>query len=263
MAGSDPLDLWIEVSVVLLMHDPQIDLFSSTRRPGIPTQVLYTWNRSLRLAAPAVDRGGPNRLLKEAPSCTRISPARRLGPRRCGRRRARWRELTVNLPDGRQTGLDERAAHWSFARCSTASHPILARRDGPALVSRDDHVHAQSGAVYLAHVEHALQLFPNDAEMVFLAGCLHEFLAGPRIQAGIRSASLPSGTAFNVASPREELQRAEALFRRALAIEPELTEGRLHLGRVLGLLGRHADAARELDRVVAACRTRCSGLDSA
>ena len=164
------------------------------------------------------------------------------------------REFTVNLPDGRQTGLDERAAHWSLARTlldGVAPNP--SRDETVRLWYRATLTFMHSQAqLYRPHVEHALQLFSSDAEMVFLAGCLHEFLAGPRIQAGIRSASLPSGTTFNVASPREEWQRAEALFRRALAIEPELTEGRLHLGRVLGLLGRHADAARELDRVVAA-----------
>jgi tetratricopeptide (TPR) repeat protein len=47
---------------------------------------------------------------------------------------------------------------------------------------------------------------------------------------------------------RASLRRAEAFFRRSLDIDPAFVEARLRLGRVIGLLGRHQEAASELRR---------------
>jgi tetratricopeptide (TPR) repeat protein len=58
--------------------------------------------------------------------------------------------------------------------------------------------------------------------------------------------SAPAGVTFGVDSARSELRRAEAFFRRALEIDPSLVEARLRRGRVLGVLGRHAEARTEL-----------------
>jgi tetratricopeptide (TPR) repeat protein len=55
---------------------------------------------------------------------------------------------------------------------------------------------------------------------------------------------------FAVESERGELRQAEGYFRRALEIAPDHVEARLRLGRVLGLVGRHDDAARELRRAL-------------
>jgi len=66
----------------------------------------------------------------------------------------------------------------------------------------------------------------------------------------MRSAVLADGVAFDIASAPLELRQAERFFRRALETRPDHVEARLRLGRVLGLLGQHADAARELRQVV-------------
>jgi tetratricopeptide (TPR) repeat protein len=48
---------------------------------------------------------------------------------------------------------------------------------------------------------------------------------------------------IGVGSEQMELRQAEAFFRRTLEIKPDEAEARLHEGRVLGLLGKHAEAA--------------------
>jgi tetratricopeptide (TPR) repeat protein len=55
-----------------------------------------------------------------------------------------------------------------------------------------------------------------------------------------------------VPDEQAELNEAERLFRRVLQIDPAHVEARLHLGRVLGRMGRHELAARELREVARA-----------
>ena len=54
--------------------------------------------------------------------------------------------------------------------------------------------------------ERALRLFPNDAEVLFQAGCLHETLASSRVQAVLRSATIPRGLVMSFGSERSELE---------------------------------------------------------
>jgi tetratricopeptide (TPR) repeat protein len=53
-----------------------------------------------------------------------------------------------------------------------------------------------------------------------------------------------------------ELREAEGLFRRVLEIKPDYAEARLRYGRVLGGLGKHAEAAAELRRALAGLADR-------
>jgi tetratricopeptide (TPR) repeat protein len=57
---------------------------------------------------------------------------------------------------------------------------------------------------------------------------------------------LPTGFSVDIGSDRAELRRAESYFRQALALKPEIGEAHLRLGRVLGQMGHHAEAADEL-----------------
>jgi tetratricopeptide (TPR) repeat protein len=100
------------------------------------------------------------------------------------------------------------------------------------------------------YLEHALKLFPEDATLLFLSGCQHEAFASPPIQSVARSVSLPYGVTLGVESPGVERRRAENFFRRALDVDPGFIEARLRRGRVLGLLGRHTEAAGELQQVI-------------
>ena len=95
-----------------------------------------------------------------------------------------------------------------------------------------------------AEVERLRRSFGVDAELLLTAGSLSETLAWPAL-----ANSLPSG----VVGPREPLSRrfylkdAEAKYRRAVALAPELGEARLRLGRVLYDQGRHDDAVSALE----------------
>ena len=96
------------------------------------------------------------------------------------------------------------------------------------------------------HLDRAREIFPNDQDILFLSGCQHEAYARPLIQSAVQTAVLPTGVSIDVDSARRELRRAESFFRGALSLDPAHAEARLRLGRTLGLLDRHADAASEL-----------------
>ena len=96
------------------------------------------------------------------------------------------------------------------------------------------------------HFDRAREMFPNDRDILFLSGCQHEAYARPLIQSAVQTAVLPTGFSIEIDSARLELRRAESFFRGALSQDPAHAEARVRLGRALGLLDRHADAASEL-----------------
>jgi tetratricopeptide (TPR) repeat protein len=101
------------------------------------------------------------------------------------------------------------------------------------------------------HLDRARAIFPTDPDILFLSACQRETYAGGAIQTAVRSAILPTGVTLDVGSERVELREAEGLFRRVLEIKSDHAEARLRYGRVLGALGKHAEAAVELRRAVA------------
>ena len=102
------------------------------------------------------------------------------------------------------------------------------------------------------HLDRARAIFPSDPDILFLSGCQHEAYARPLIQSAVNSAVLPTGFSIDVDSARLELRRAESFFRATLSQNPAHAEARLRLGRTLGLLDRHAEAASELRAASAA-----------
>ena len=100
-----------------------------------------------------------------------------------------------------------------------------------------------------AEVERARRSFGVDAELLLTAASLSETLAWPAL-----ANSLPR----EVLAPRNLLSRkfylkdAEAKYRRAIALAPELGEARLRLGRVLYDQGRHDDALSALEPMLTA-----------
>jgi tetratricopeptide (TPR) repeat protein len=100
-----------------------------------------------------------------------------------------------------------------------------------------------------AEVENLRRSFGVDAELLLTAGSLSETLAWPAL-----ANSLPRG----VLGPRRPLSRsfylkdAEAKYRRAVALAPELGEARLRLGRVLCDQGRYDDALSALEPTLTA-----------
>jgi tetratricopeptide (TPR) repeat protein len=167
-----------------------------------------------------------------------------------------WR---IDISDGRGLDVGLSAVHWDIARLALGhvkpsdSHTPAPERDGMVrawyrataawMQYREDHD--------TLHLERARVIFPDDADLLFLSGCQRESYAAPAIQSATRSVVLPTGFAIAVGSERAELRQAETFFRRALAQQPDMSEARLRLGRVLGQQGRHADAVGELRQALA------------
>jgi VWFA-related protein len=172
-------------------------------------------------------------------------------------RPALWR---VRYSDGRQRAAQGAPGHWELARSLLENvAPSPEEDDTVRLWYIATSAHGQYYERQTRHEEQAVEMFPEDAQVLFLAACLHETFASPTIQSLARSIHV-SGTRHGIESEKSELRKAEKLFRRALTAEPALVEARIRLGRVLHLLGQPEDAARELRQAVA---TLLSGDGSA
>jgi tetratricopeptide (TPR) repeat protein len=174
---------------------------------------------------------------------------------RSGRRANMWSaRVFVQTNDGQQTGSHELAGHLEAARALLSHLPTKPSPD--ELIRR----WYRATTAYLqrevqldqSHIEAALFLFPKDPELLLLAGALHETFAGAPMQQVVESSALPFGMTLGIESSKKELRRAEELFRRTLKIDAQHIESRVRLGNVLGQLGRHKDAAVELQQTLKA-----------
>jgi tetratricopeptide (TPR) repeat protein len=158
--------------------------------------------------------------------------------------------IIVETEDGVALDIEYATFHWDIGRTTLDSAaPDPARdetvrawyRATTAYLEREEQL-----AYALPHLNAGLRLLPGDAHLLFYAGALHETFAGPPVQAASRELESREGLKSEVGSVETELELAEKCFRRALAADPRLAEARLRLGRVLGLQGRHDEAAAEL-----------------
>jgi tetratricopeptide (TPR) repeat protein len=167
-----------------------------------------------------------------------------------------WR---MEISDGQELALRQTAVHWEIARMLLDF----------VIPKGLDRVEPRSDAMVLAwyrstsawmqlhedhnemHLTRGLRIFPDDPGLLFLAACQKETFAGAAIQSAVESAALPAGVTVRVDSAQSELRDAERLFRRALEVKPSFAEARMRFGRVLGGLGRHAEAVVELRRAAA------------
>jgi tetratricopeptide (TPR) repeat protein len=101
----------------------------------------------------------------------------------------------------------------------------------------------------VADAERGLELFPDDPEILFFEGVLHEALASPAIQEPLRRSEAVRLLA-RVRTAGGEFDTAAGLLRRAVKLSPEFPEARLHLGRVLAEQQRHKEALSELTRAL-------------
>jgi len=90
-------------------------------------------------------------------------------------------------------------------------------------------------------MDRAVSLFRNDAAFLVMAGGVHELLASPRVQEGDDLQGVDKW-----GSADRNLNAAARFYREAQNADRSLAEARLRLGRVLGLLGSHAQALSEL-----------------
>jgi tetratricopeptide (TPR) repeat protein len=159
--------------------------------------------------------------------------------------------VRVHIADGQQTNIGLGEIHWEIARLLLD----FVRPGRDAMVGswyRATAAWMQSHEHYnKMHLDHARDMFPNDADIAFLIGCERETYAGPAFQSFARSAVLPTGTFLDIGSESRDLREAEAFFRRALALNPRMVEARVRLGRVLLAVGKAQDAVDELRPAVA------------
>jgi hypothetical protein len=157
-------------------------------------------------------------------------------------------------PDGRFSSFELGNLNWDYARdLLDAVTPAPEADDTVALWYRT--IGAMFASSYSfgeawPHIQRARVLFPNDAGILFGDAAVQETLASPRIQDYVRVTKLPNGQRFLfVESESYHLQVATGLLKRALYLDPSHAEARLRLGRVLSLMGRHAEALAELQAV--------------
>ena len=167
--------------------------------------------------------------------------------------------IRVTVADGRETNMVPSASHWDIARMLLDEvKPPGSAKPAPG---RDDMVRLwyratsawmlRESNLETKHLDHGRALFPDDADIVFLTGSLHETYASPQIQAALRSVVLPTGIRIAIDPERSELRDAERYLRRALELNSEHAEAHLRLGRVLGITGRPGEAADRLRQALA------------
>ena len=180
--------------------------------------------------------------------------------------------------DGESRGQKMRDWHWVFARSlidlmsPRSEHlPFIAAwyHATTAQMFRDG---AYGEATF--HLEHAQPLLPDNAAVIFDIACLSEVDGLPIFQQTLSDAELDAmrrrlgpttgkmitnGRGFVIipalaAIPPVEIANADAerLFRRALQIDPSLTEAHARLARLLTVRGRHAEALNEATAALAA-----------
>jgi tetratricopeptide (TPR) repeat protein len=271
--------LWIDIgTIVSLVREPSVNVFYAPTEPepfsgifrtldrrGIKHQVIsYGWNDVKRLqviAKDVSDRGGENRMLKRGASLhadiVMLEAGQSFTPDATRGRRSS--QIMVYMADGQQTGVDDASVQWEMGR------RLLDRVQRKGSRTADPGADETVRLWYLAsnaymqaveqldgwHVERAVQLFPRDPEILFLAACARETFSGPQIQGVLASTTLSRDLFDQIGDERDELGKAERLFRQSLERDPTRTEARIRLGRVLGRRGRHQDAIVELRRATA------------
>ena len=164
----------------------------------------------------------------------------------------------MRTSDGQAQDLGQVAIHWEIGRMllddvrpkgalkpspSTDEMVRLWYRSTAAWMQKGEHLNR-------THLGHARQIFPHDADVLFLLGCLHETFADAQVQGAVKSAVLPSDVVMDMLDERTELKLAEDILRDALAARPEDAEARMRFGRVVALRGRYAEAVSEINRAI-------------
>lgn len=152
--------------------------------------------------------------------------------------------------DGR-TLIQPKRYHWAFARQLIDSLSPTPSQDPTArqwYVSTTAYMQNHRLLGYARqNIERALNRFPSDDRVLFYAGVLHEVWASPVNQ----NVALPKGGKATFGTKESELKLAHQFLQKSIEVNPGFAEARLHLGRVLGLLGQPARAAAELQRAAA------------
>jgi tetratricopeptide (TPR) repeat protein len=157
---------------------------------------------------------------------------------------------SVLILDGREEGTKSGGAHWDVARLLLDEITPDPSRDATVrLWYRAIAAFFERRAVLaesLPHLERGRRIFATDPLIFAASGFVFETLAAPEIQSFVKTAAQSGRRPTSVGSVRSNLRRAEEYFRRAVELDESYAEARVHLGRVVGLQGRHEEAAHEL-----------------
>lgn len=141
--------------------------------------------------------------------------------------------------------VDSGIADWNWPFARDLLDRLVARREQTRDPFLATWYHA-IGAYMLAngfysdaedHLNHAVDILPNDAHALFDRASLAEIMGLPKFQVVLASVHIPPAKITNA--------EAERLFRRALVLDPTLVEARVRLGRLLDVRGAHTEALLE------------------
>jgi hypothetical protein len=156
-------------------------------------------------------------------------------------------QYKVRIDDGKLIHVSFSPVHWDVARGLVARIKPTPSTDPWALEwYRATAAFLQNEREWgTGHLTRALEIFPSDAQLLFMLGCVHEALASAAVQA-FTSTSTASNLKVNVGTAGRERDAAERFFERAVAANPSFTEARIRLARVLSLRDEHREAAAHL-----------------
>ena len=148
------------------------------------------------------------------------------------------------LEDGRSTGRRLGSPHWNVAfqiATMLAGRRGAGERQAALTWFRTvNALHLHWAEATLLYADMGLRYYPTDAVLFLRRGTVHQMYANGRVQQFLNRAD------FNAGYPQEdasvELARAETDLRRALQLDPTLTEARIRLAHVVGELGQPAEA---------------------
>jgi tetratricopeptide (TPR) repeat protein len=180
------------------------------------------------------------------------------------RRLANLAGETVLADDGRVRGAGSLDGHLAAARRLLDALPRNGSLDGAQVGAHVAAWYRTVSAVLASthnladlepHVTRALDRFPDDAGILFDAGCFYETFASPFTQIALAeetaraTARAPLGLIVQPRPAARMLGEAEKHFRRAAAADPSFIEASVRFGRVLTLRGRPQEAVTALRRV--------------
>jgi len=155
---------------------------------------------------------------------------------------------TVKSSDGTRVGAGCIGFHWRIARTlldavsnspdARAAIRLWYHATSAFLLEELDYANASF------HIDHGQARFPEDPAILFEHGLLHEALASASVQIALR------GLKTSVPAADVNLRDARGLYESAVRADPDFVEARVRLARVLGVLGRHEEAERELSKAL-------------
>ena len=252
-APADVRNLLVEIdSIRRILRDPSTSVFPLPIEfdRGSPQEIRYSTpdRRTLVRAADQAHAAGLNDADLVARAIVLHSDIALLEENGAG--------VVLHHSDGQATNVVPQTDHWGMARDLERTIDKRVGRD-PDLTAWYHATLARMAAHQqwnAAHAERALSRFPDSAELQFMVGCLHEYLATPRVQAVLSRARLAGNMRVRVGSERSELASASERLKRAVELSNGGAEARLHYGRVLTLAGRPGNAVEELRRAAGALR---------